>query len=296
VTGEIWVYADTLRGELSEATGEALALGRELGGEPVLLVLKSDSQSACVDAMGRLVRDRRPRAVLVPLSNVTMGFGTMLGARLGAPVVNFCTGARVAGGRLEVDCLLYGGKIQLTVTPLGEPAILGLWPGMRRPQPPGPVEEIPVPVPEEPSVRLLRYLEPEAGAIDLTKLDVLVGVGRGIQSQDNLELAEELAQALGGAVCGSRPVIDQGWMPLSRQVGKSGATVKPKLYIAAGISGAPEHAEGMRNAQLIVAINTDPQAPIFQIAHYGVAGDCLDLLPALTAAVKARREHSCPTP
>jgi electron transfer flavoprotein alpha subunit len=114
-------------------------------------------------------------------------------------------------------------------------------------------------------------------------------VGRGIQSQDNLELAENLAAALGGAVCGSRPVIDQGWLPLARQVGKSGVTVKPKLYIAAGISGAPEHIEGMRDAGLIVAINSDPSAPIFEVADYGIVGDALDMLPALAEAVEARK-------
>jgi electron transfer flavoprotein alpha subunit len=90
-------------------------------------------------------------------------------------------------------------------------------------------------------------------------------------------------------VCGSRPVIDQGWLPLSRQVGKSGATVKPKLYLVAGISGAPEHVEGMKAGDLIVAVNTDPEAPIFQFAHYGFVGDALEVLPALAEAVRARK-------
>jgi len=116
-----------------------------------------------------------------------------------------------------------------------------------------------------------------------------VSVGRGIQTKDNIELAEELAAALGGAVSASRPVIDQGWLPMTRQVGKSGATVKPKLYLAAGISGAPEHVEGMKNAELIIAVNTDPQAPIFSVAHYGIIGETVEILPALTEAVKARK-------
>jgi electron transfer flavoprotein alpha subunit len=90
-------------------------------------------------------------------------------------------------------------------------------------------------------------------------------------------------------VCASRPVIDQGWLPLTRQVGKSGMTVKPKLYLAAGISGAPEHVEGMKNAELTIAINTDPTAPIFDVAHYGICGDALEILPALTEAIKARQ-------
>jgi electron transfer flavoprotein alpha subunit len=138
-------------------------------------------------------------------------------------------------------------------------------------------------------VRLKRYIDPEPGDVDLTKQDVLVAVGRGIQSRDNVGLAEELAEALGGAVCGSRPVIDQGWLPLSRQVGKSGLTVKPRLYVALGISGAPEHIEGMKDSATIVAVNSDPHAPIFNVAHYGIVGDVLETLPALTAAVDARK-------
>jgi electron transfer flavoprotein alpha subunit len=101
-------------------------------------------------------------------------------------------------------------------------------------------------------------------------------------------MVEELAEALGGAVSASRPVVDAGWLPKSRQVGKSGQTVKPKLYLAVGISGAPEHLEGMRDADLIVAINQDPAAPIFSIAHYGVVGDLFDVIPELTERVKTR--------
>jgi electron transfer flavoprotein alpha subunit len=138
-------------------------------------------------------------------------------------------------------------------------------------------------------VRFKKYIEPEAGDVDISQQEVLVAVGRGLQSQDNLELAEELAAALGGAVCGSRPVIDQGWLPLSRQVGKSGLTVKPKIYIAAGLSGAPEHVEGIKGSDLIIAINSDPRAPIFNVAHYGIVGDAAEVLPALAERVKAAK-------
>jgi electron transfer flavoprotein alpha subunit len=176
-----------------------------------------------------------------------------------------------------------------------EPVVIGLWPGARPPEaahtgkPPAVVEDVSPALPAATCVKLKQYLEPETGDIDITQQPVLVSVGRGIQGKENVELAEELAELLGGAVAGSRPVIDQGWLSLSRQVGKSGATVKPKLYIAAGISGAPEHVEGMRGASLIVAINTDAQAPIFQFAHYGIVGDALDVIPALTEAVRAKR-------
>ncbi|MGD2028177.1 MAG: FAD-binding protein, partial [Anaerolineales bacterium] len=109
-----------------------------------------------------------------------------------------------------------------------------------------------------------------------------VAVGRGMQNEGDLELAEELAAVLGGAVCASRPVIDQGWLPTSRLVGKSGKSVKPKLYLALGISGAPEHVESITNTDLIIAINTDPQAPIFNIAKYGAEIDMIDFLTSLT--------------
>jgi electron transfer flavoprotein alpha subunit len=122
--------------------------------------------------------------------------------------------------------------------------------------------------------------------VDITQQEVLVAVGRGIQQQDNLELAEELAHALGGAVAASRPIIDQGWLPATRQIGKSGMTVKPKCMIALGVSGAPEHVEGMKDSGVIVAVNTDPNAPIFDVAHYGVVADLLDLTPAITEAIK----------
>jgi electron transfer flavoprotein alpha subunit len=126
-------------------------------------------------------------------------------------------------------------------------------------------------------------VEPEGGDVDITQHDYLVAVGRGIQSEDNLPLVEELAKALGGAVCSSRPIVDSKWLPKTRQVGKSGLKVKPKIYLALGISGAPEHIEGMKDAELIIAVNSDETAPIFEHAHYGTTEDLFDIVPALTA-------------
>ena len=141
----------------------------------------------------------------------------------------------------------------------------------------------------ESKVIFKRFIEPETGDVDITKQDVLVSVGRGIENESNLEPAEELAKLLGGAVCGSRPVIDQGWLPLSRQVGKSGMIVRPKLYLALGISGAPEHVEGMKDSELIIAINSDPKAPIFNIAHYGAVADIQELIPELKDAIEKKK-------
>ena len=324
MSGNIWVLAEHFRGAYPETTYEALALGRETADslgvqlEAILLgqgVKDLASGLCCADrvlyaehpalsepepglyaqALAAMARDRAPRAIFTPLTNTTLEAGTLLAAMLGAPAVNFTRDVRVVEGKLEMDCVLYGGKIEVTVEPLGEPVVVGLWPGSRpadrariaRPQPE--VETVTVDLPVSPSVKHLRYIEPDTGDIDITQQPVLVSVGRGIQSKENVELAEELAAALGGAVSGSRPVIDQGWLSLARQVGKSGVTVKPKIYIAAGISGAPEHVEGMRGSSLIIAINTDPSAPIFSVAHYGIVGDALDVLPALTEAVQAKK-------
>ncbi len=322
MTSSILVLAEHWRGQVSDITYEVLAHGREAAdrlGAPLHaallghkvrglaaslgkadLVLSLDhpalaepTPDACAQAVSALIEARHPIAVLVPLSNIMLSVGSLVAARLGIPVVNFCKQLTVCDGVLQAQCVLYGGKVEAVVNVAQTPAVLGIYPGGRTPeqgratQAP-PIEDVAVTLPE-PCIRLTRYIDPEASDVDITRQNVLIAVGRGIQSRDNVALAEELAAALGGAVCGSRPVIDQGWLQLSRQVGKSGLNVKPKLYIAAGISGAPEHVEGMKNADLIVAINSDAGAPIFDVAHLGIVGDALEVLPALTEAVQARK-------
>jgi electron transfer flavoprotein alpha subunit len=319
----ILVLAEQWKGSISDITYELLALGRELAGalgaplEAVLIgantkVLAPSLGGAdtvlCVDdpsladaapdtvaaALAQVIKMKQPRCLLVPLTNISMDIGLLTAAQLPAPYVNFCRDIRVADGALEAQSVLYGGKMEATVAVTAQPTILGVWPGAR-PADQGRVDRQPataamaVTLPAAGKVRFKRYIEPEAGDVDITQQDVLVAVGRGIQTKDNLDLAEELAGTLGGAVCGSRPVIDQGWLGLTRQVGKSGVIVKPKAYFAFGISGAPEHVEGMKDAGMIVAVNTDPQAPIFNVAHYGVVGDVLDVIPAMTEAIKTAR-------
>jgi len=134
--------------------------------------------------------------------------------------------------------------------------------------------------------KFIEIKEAEAGEVDITQADILVSVGRGIGEQENIELAEELAEALGGVVSCSRPVVDAKWLDHSRQVGTSGKTVKPKVYIAVGISGAFQHVAGIKGNPFIVAINTNPKAPIFQVADVGVVEDCIEFLPVLTEKVK----------
>jgi len=323
MAGNVWVVAEQWKGSISDATYEALALGRDLAGglggrlEAVLLghgarhlaaslgradtVLYVD-HPALADATGEqtsralaaLAAERAPAVVLVPTTNVSWDLLGLLPARLGAPLVNFCREAMVSGGTLEFTSLLYGGKMAATVAGGTGPVVVAVLPGTRpaeagRGGNPPEVEEVAVDFAAGAGVRWLEYQEPEAGDVDITQQEFLVAVGRGISNEANVEVAEDLAAALGGAVCGSRPVIDQGWLPLVRQVGKSGATVKPRLYVAAGISGAPEHVEGMKDAEVIVAINTDPGAPIFSVAHYGIVEDATDILEALAEAVRKRK-------
>ncbi|HYA62977.1 MAG TPA: electron transfer flavoprotein subunit alpha/FixB family protein [Candidatus Sulfotelmatobacter sp.] len=320
--GQFWVVVEHWKGRVSQITYEALAVGREVADQlgaslhAVLLghnareFVPTLGKADCViyidhpllsevvaetyaEALVQLLKEGKPRGIIFPLTNVTLGAATLLGARLRLPVINFCTDIQFAEGKLQARCVLYGGKIESRVAAEGEPAIFGLWPGAR-PAEKGLserhplIEEFDMILPE-PAIHLKKYIEPEAGDVDITQQEVLVAVGRGIQSQENLHLAEAVAKQFHGAVCASRPVIDQGWLPLSRQVGKSGATVKPKLYLALGISGAPEHAEGMKSAALIVAVNTDRGAPIFNIAHYGIVGDVLEVLPALSKAIESRK-------
>jgi electron transfer flavoprotein alpha subunit len=322
MAGNVLVMADQWRGELSDITYELLALGRELADglgvslEAVIVghqlgelpnklgaadvvhcldnpALADPVPDAVSQALAEVIKQQEPAAVLIPWTNVAADLLGLLPAQLDAPFLNFCQDVRVVDGQLEARCVLYGGKMEAKVVGRARPLILGVLPGARSAEQ-GRVDGAPTVVAasvaiQDSGVHFKSYVEPEAGDVDITQQEVLISVGRGVQSGDNVKIAEELAAELGGAVCGSRPVIDQGWLSLSRQVGKSGAIVKPKLYIAAGISGAPEHVEGMKDSDTIIAINTDPGAPIYSVAHFGAVEDATDVLPALLDAVRAKK-------
>jgi electron transfer flavoprotein alpha subunit len=318
----ILVLAEQLRGEISDITFEMLGAGRALAsasGAPLYAVLLGSEAAPLAGRLGAadkvfvvdspqlnlapagvvaqalqgVMSQAQGGLVLVGCTNVSLGIGSILAARTGLPLVNFCRAAKADGGAVVCTSQLFGGKILSDVRLADSRGIISIYPGAFSPDAgrsdKAPVvEKVDVQV-EAPKVVFKQYVEPETGDVDITKQSILVGVGRGIQTQDNVQLAEDLAQVLGGAVCASRPVIDQGWLPLSRQVGKSGMNVKPRVYLAFGISGAPEHWEGMQNSQCIIAVNTDPKAPIFDGAHYGVVSDALELLPALTDKIKAKK-------
>ncbi len=248
-------------------------------------------------ALLEVVRSKTPRLVLIANTTAGMDLGAGLSAAWEAPLVAYATGLSVDGGEIVATASIYGGKLMAEVTPDGDRAVVtviaGSFPaaagaGVRGvPEGTGtgsPATESVAPPAALDSLRttFLALIEPEAGDVDITAADLLVSVGRGIGSQDNLELVTELAEAMGAPVSSSRPITDLGWLPKTRQVGKSGLKVKPKVYLTFGISGAPEHLEGMRDAELIIACNTDAAAPIFDVAHYGTTEDLFDLLPALT--------------
>lgn len=293
--------------ELSRASGgravavaaghDLTAVAAELGAADAVVLCQDASLAhytpeAHQRALGAILRGRAPRAVLVANTAMGMDLAAGLSGALGWPLVAYCRDVRAGGGRLLATSQIYGGKILAEAEVEAPSAIFSILAGSfpaeagRAAGSPA-VEEVAAPDGAPARVRFTRLIKPEGGDVDITRETVLVSVGRGIQSRDNLAVVEELAAALGGALSASRPIVDQGWLPKTRQVGKSGMTVKPKLYVAVGISGAPEHLEGMRGAELIVAVNTDPNAPIFDVAHYGVVADLFDVLPALTEKIKA---------
>ena len=206
--------------------------------------------------------------------------------RADLPFVGYCLGVSLAGGEAESTSAIYGGQLQATSrTPL--PAVFAInsvalhdEPQRRRRgeratlAPPAELDGL--------RTTFVETVEPADEGVDLESADLIVCVGRGIGGAENIEVAEELAEALGAELAASRPVIDSGWVPKARQIGKSGAQCSPKLYLGLGVSGAPEHVEGMQGAELIIAVNTDPGAAIFNVAHYGAVADLFDVADELT--------------
>jgi len=319
-SGSIAVVTEVLEGQLTEQTFEALAAARSVahalpGGEVVAVLggaanaglavqlgaadrvlhladpaLDRYSPDAYEAALRAAFAERAPRLIVVPNTTVGMDLAAGLAALLGLPLAAYCVGLAADGDAVIATCQIYGGKILAEVA-LAGPGVVSIIPGSY-PAADGRTEGTPqietvTRAPAAPRLRLVDYSVAESGDVDITKQAILVSVGRGIGGPENLEVAEALASALGGVVSASRPVTDAGWLPKTRQVGKSGVTVKPKLYIALGISGAPEHLQGMKDSELIVAINSDPGAPIFNVAHYGIVGDVLEVAPALTEKLAA---------
>jgi electron transfer flavoprotein alpha subunit len=314
VGNDVLVLAERAGNQIQDSTYELLGKARELaqawggkaevalfgpaeaasqlsGADSVISVdhalLSGYLPEAYEKALLHVLRERSPRLLLMSNATIGMDQGAALSVLWDAPLAASVIDLTSDGGVPVATCQILGGKVLAEVALDGERAICTVIAGSFDPaagQAGGPPDIVVIPPPADlDAVRMStqQIFEPEAGDVDITAADLLVSVGRGIGTQDNLELVTELADALGAPVSASRPVTDSGWLPKTRQVGKSGLKVKPRAYLAFGISGAPEHLEGMRGAELIIACNTDPKAPIFDVAHYGTTEDLFDLVPEL---------------
>ena len=316
---DILVVAEHLKGELGEVTFELLGKARELasasGGAAHVVLLGSGMREAAASlgaaasvllvdhdalaefepqayasALAAVVEAKTPRLVLVANTSMGMDLAASLSVRRDMPLVAYAMDVKFEDQSVVATSQLYGGKLFAESVLEGDACVVSALAGSfpadaGRAEGAPAIEELAAPAELGGALRFTGLIEPEGGDVDITQAEVLVAVGRGIGDSDNIEMAEELAQALGGAVCSSRPIVDNKWLPKTRQVGKSGLKVKPRVYIALGISGAPEHIEGMKDAELVVAINTDENAPIFEHAHYGSTEDLFDVVPALTAKI-----------
>ena len=236
--------------------------------------------------LSSVVRERKPLLVLMGHSSFGMDLAPALAVELGVPLATDCIDISLENGRVAVTRSIYNGKVNAvySLTPSETVMVtgrVGEFPtedGNRQ----GEIQEVDFPLDEELDCKRFEgYTELETAEVDITEASILVSVGRGIKDEASIEVAERLADALGGVLACSRPVVDYGWLPAERQVGLSGKTVKPKLYLALGISGAFQHAVGMKGAKMIVAVNKDARAPIFSIADYGVVDDIFTVVPLL---------------
>ena len=320
----ILVFAEHRGGAFNKTSFEAVAaaqqLGASLGQSVSAVVLGTDASLAgevaaykldkvisvenpkladytpdgYADAMERAVRTLDPQFVFMPHTYLVRDFAPKLAARFGKDLISDCVRATVADNSVVFSRRIFQGKIDADVVASGEPPVFATFQSgaYRADQAErgsdgsaAAVESLQVEVgevrmqPEEPFQEVKQ-------AVDLTKADTIIAIGRGIKGQEHIALAEQLAAALGGEIAASRPICDAGWLPMDRQIGSSGQTVAPKLYVALGISGAIQHLVGMKGSRTIVAINKDPEAPIFEIADYGITGDLFEIVPALIAELQ----------
>ena len=316
----IIVVAEQRDGALNRASWEAVAAAQQMG-EPVKIVVPGAGVAATagelaaadvvevialehealgaytadgfVQALSALIAAESPSHVVFTHTDQTRDYAPKLAARLDRALAADCIGLKkergllfvrpIFQGRVNADVALEGPAPHLVTFQIGSFRADAVKKGAQ----PAAVKTLAADV----DASAIRQ-KPEAPfreakqAVDLTQAERIVSVGRGIKSEEHIAIARELAQALGAELAASRPICDSGWLPMERQIGSSGQTVAPKLYLALGISGAIQHVVGMKGARTIVAINKDPEAPIFEIADYGIAGDLFEIVPAMIQALK----------
>jgi electron transfer flavoprotein alpha subunit len=247
-------------------------------------------------ALRQAIAQAAPDLVLFPHTYQVRDFAPKLAVSLGKGMIGDCIACRHENGKLVFVRQMFQGKTVADVSFSGPaPWFASLQSGafradqIARGASPSPVTSVAVDLQAgQIRSRPLELFREAKQAVDLTQAPILVSVGRGIKAPENIQLAEKLAKLMGGELAASRPICDEGWLPMDRQIGSSGQTVAPKLYLALGISGAIQHVVGMKGSRTIVAINKDPNAPIFEVADYGIVGDIFELIPALTEALEKK--------
>jgi electron transfer flavoprotein alpha subunit len=282
----------------------ALLLGRNVGemgrrlkdkANRVMLVedtgLENFNSAAYQQAVGNVVEKEKPFLLLIGHTAFGMDLAPSLSAQMRLPLATDCTDVLLADDRIKAIRQPYGGKLNVEVSlKPAQSSVVTLRPASVTVEDyslAGEITKVTSPLTAEiASKRFLEYVEVAAVEVDITEANILVSVGRGIKDPENIPIVQELSDSLGAALSCSRPVVDKRWLPKDRQVGTSGKTVKPKVYIAIGISGAFQHVAGMKGSGTIIAVNRDPKAPIFSVAHYGIVGDLFKIVPALKGRIK----------
>lgn len=283
----------------ASVTSLAEKLAGEAAVERVLVAdhakLATYTPGAYVAALAPAIREQAPAYVLFPHTYQSVEYFPRLAQQVDGAIVPAVASFRIADGAVLWTRPVLGGKLQADArvkSTSGGPVLASIQPGAvsadRLKSGSGAVEALSVAALDAlaPDREILGVESAAKEEVDLSKAEIIVAAGRGVGGADKMGVIQELAKALGAEIAASRPVIDNGWLPRDRQIGSSGQTVAPKLYVAAGISGAIQHLVGMKGSNTIVAINKDPNAPIFAVARYGIVGDLHEVLPALTAAVK----------
>jgi electron transfer flavoprotein alpha subunit len=305
---QVLVIAEHVDGVVRDVTWELVTAARELDAGPVaVVVIGADPGIGAAEgvdeilavpgpaafngeqyriAVGALIRERRPAIVLAGFTTNSMSWAPALAARDHYGFASDIVALRPSGGSIGARREFYGGKVQADLDfPQAETTLVLLRPTVWQAAPAGGSPKVsafdPGPFSGDERERHIEYVAPVSSEVDITKADVIIAIGRGIGEQENVVRFEELAKRLGATLAASRPLVDAGWVRSERQVGQSGKTVKPRVYVALGISGAVQHLAGMKGAATIVAVNEDPEAAIFNVAHYGSAIDLFDVADAL---------------